>query len=104
MKKSTTKDAAMPQRSYSYARISTGGDQARGDGLRRQQGSEDADDDREPWPVTVSRDQGWVLDDTLRFTDKGRSAFHKKNLSPTADLTRFLNLVKRGRITPGSVL
>ena len=92
----------MPQRSYSYARISTGGDQAEGDGLRRQQGL--SNDDREPWPVSVSREQGWFLDDTLKFTDSGRSGYHQKNLSPTADLTRFLTLVQRGSISRGSVL
>lgn len=91
----------MPQRAYSYARISTG-DQAGGDGLRRQQGTEG--DDRESWPVTVCREQGWILDDTLKFTDSGRSGFHQANLKPTADLSRFLNLVQRGRITAGSVL
>lgn len=102
MKATTRKDSTMPQRSYSYARISTGGRQARGDGLRRQQGKLDEADDS--WPERISKEHGWILDDTLRFTDKGRSAFHKKNLGAKAALTRFLSLIRSGRITPGSVL
>ena len=70
----TTQDAAMPRRAYSYARISTGGRQARGDGLRRQQGK--LGDGDESWPEKVCAREGWCLDDSLPFTDKGRSAFH----------------------------
>src|SRR5579884_1311842 len=88
------KDHAMPQRSYSYRRISTGGRQARGTGLARQ----------DDFAAALSAENGWVLDDTLRFTDRGRSGFHAHNLKPTAALGRFLKLVERGRITPGSVL
>lgn len=99
-------EATVPQRSYSYGRISSGGrkkgSQALGDGLRRQQGK--LDDADESWPERVSAQHGWSLDDTLRFTDKGRSGFHLKNLTPTAHLTRFLRLIESGRITPGSVL
>src|SRR5262245_18382059 len=101
-RKTAPESPAMPQRSYSYARISTGGDQADGYGLRRQQGA--AGDDREPWPSRVSREQGWNLYGILVFTDTGKSGFHQTNLKPTSALSRFLGLVKRGRIEPGSVL
>jgi len=94
-------DSAMPQRSYSYGRISTGGRQARGTGLLRQQGRTDEADDA--WPVQISSEHGWHLDEET-FTDKGRSAFHKKNLGPKAALTRFLKAIKKGRVLPGSVL
>ena len=92
--KTQQQEAAMPRRSYSYKRVSTSGKQVRGDGLRRQ----------DDYAQEISSREGWILDDTLAFADKGRSGFHGANLKPTADLTRFLDLVQRGRITPGSVL
>jgi DNA invertase Pin-like site-specific DNA recombinase len=87
-------DAAMPQRSYSYRRISTNGRQARGRGLDRQ---------GDGWAAQVSAERGWVLDDTLDLTDKGRSGYHQKNLEPTAALGRFLALIG-SRVSPGSIL
>jgi DNA invertase Pin-like site-specific DNA recombinase len=84
----------MPRRAYSYIRISTGGKQARGDGLRRQ----------DDFATILSREEGWTLDDALHFTDSGKSGYHSRNLDPTAALSRFLDLVNRGRITPGSIL
>ena len=94
MDRDTAQESTMPQRAYSYKRVSTPGKQVIGDGLQRQ-----AD-----YAEEIAKANAWCLDDTLRFTDKGRSGFHGANLSPTADLTRFLDLVKRGRISKGSVL
>lgn len=91
--KTTTKDAAMPRRAYSYARFSSSS-QRDGDSLRRQT----------DFPEQVCTQEGWCLDDTLKFIDKARSGFHGKNRTPTSALTRFLDLIKRGRIAPGSVL
>ena len=85
---------AMPRRAYSYIRISTGGRQARGDGLRRQ----------DDFAAVLCQEEDWTLDDSLHFTDSGKSGYHGRNLDPTAALSRFLDLVQRGRITPGSVL
>lgn len=94
-------NSTMPKRAYSYGRISTGGRQARGSGLKRQQGKLDEHD--EAWPETVCREQGWHLDEET-FTDTGRSGFHKKNLGPKAALTRFLGHIRKGRVLPGSIL
>jgi DNA invertase Pin-like site-specific DNA recombinase len=90
-------DATMPRRAYSYTRFSTG-KQADGDSERRQT----------EWPAQVAQEQGWTLDDTLTFIDRGRSGFHGANRKAdgkaVGDLARFLDLVERGRITRGSVL
>jgi DNA invertase Pin-like site-specific DNA recombinase len=82
----------MPRRAYSYTRFSTMS-QLDGDSERRQA----------EWAAVVSEQQGWTLDDTLVFVDRGRSGFHRKNLEPTAALSQFLSLIGR-RIAPGSVL
>lgn len=100
MAKASEQDFPMPERAYSYGRISTGGRQSRGSGLRRQQGKVDEAD--ASWPERVCKEQGWTLDEE-RFTDK-RSGFHKKNLGPKAALARFLKLIERGRVSSGSVL
>ncbi len=84
-------DATMPQRAYSYRRVS---DPYSKDGIDRQ----------EDYATALAVKHGWCLDDTLLFTDRGRSGFHGHNRKPTAALTQFLDLVKRGRIAPGSVL
>jgi len=91
--KTTPQDATMPRRSYSYARYSQG-IQGEGDSERRQK----------EWPAAVSAEQGWCLDDSLSFVDRGRSGFHGANRKPTTALSHFLDLVQRGRITRGSVL
>jgi DNA invertase Pin-like site-specific DNA recombinase len=82
----------MPRRAYPYSRFSAK-HQRHGDSIRRQ----------DDWQQSVCRQRGWTLDDTLRFLDAGVSAHHGKN-SDVGDLARFLDLVQRGRITPGSVL
>lgn len=84
----------MPRRAYPYGRVSTKGKQTKGRGLDRQ----------EDFAQQISDEEGWFLDDAYHFCDAGRSGFHGDNLSPTADLTRFLDLVKAKQITPGSVL
>jgi DNA invertase Pin-like site-specific DNA recombinase len=89
----TTQDATMPRRAYSYSRISTG-IQARGDGLRRQ----------DEFAERICAEEGWCLDDALTYADRGRSGYHRHNLRPTADLARFLKDVEHGRIGSGSVL
>ena len=55
------KDDGMPERAYSYRRISDES-QEDGDGLRRQ----------EDYAQSLAAKNGWILDDTLRFTDFGR--------------------------------
>src|SRR3989442_15538291 len=86
---------AMPRRAYSYSRVSDP-KQARAnkDGLRRQ----------DTYAADRCAREGWCLDDSLVFSDKGKSGFHGDNLKGTAALARFLDLVKSGRITAGSVL
>ncbi len=79
----------MPRRAYSYLRFSHP-KQATGDTIRRQ----------EEWTASLCRRHSWYLDDTLRFADKGRSAFH----GGLKALGQFRDLVRRERIAPGSVL
>ncbi|HYT87551.1 MAG TPA: hypothetical protein VEL76_02425, partial [Gemmataceae bacterium] len=74
----------MPRRAYSYAHISDR-KQGKGDGLRRQGAAQDESGPegalpRETYPDRICREQGWCLDDSLRFVDKGRSAYHGDNL------------------------
>jgi hypothetical protein len=96
------KEPAVPQIAHSYGRISTGGrKQAEGTGLLRQQGQLDQTD--ESWPEKVCREQGWRLSED-RYTDKGRSGFHRKNLGPKAALARILKLIEAGRILPGHII
>jgi DNA invertase Pin-like site-specific DNA recombinase len=83
---------SMPRRAYSYCRISDPS-QAKGDGLQRQ-----AD-----FAQQLCHEHGWCLDDSLILIDKGVSAFHGANAA-TGALSRFLEAVQVGRITPGSVL
>ena len=83
---------AMPRRAYSYLRVSDP-TQVKGDGLRRQ----------DDFALTICREEGWSLDDSLRFHDKGRSAFRRKN-SKVGDLHRFLECVETGRVRPGEIL
>lgn len=93
MKTQPQQEQAMPRRAYSYSRFSSS-KQRKGTSQERQ----------DEWAQHLATEQGWTLDDTLQFRDKARSGFHGDNLKPTADLTRFLELVERGRISAGSVL
>jgi len=82
----------MPRRAYSYLRFSSKR-QAKGDSYRRQW----------DFAVDLSREEGWLLDDSLSLLDLGVSAFRGKNAKFGA-LSEFLAAVKSGRVSPGSVL
>jgi DNA invertase Pin-like site-specific DNA recombinase len=85
----------MPRRAYSYSRVSDPRQAREGrDGLRRQ----------DDYAQQLCTENGWRLDDALVFIDKGRSGFHGDNLKATAGLARFLEAIKSGRVTLGSVL
>jgi DNA invertase Pin-like site-specific DNA recombinase len=79
-------------RAFSYIRFSSP-EQEKGDSLRRQiQLSEE-----------YCKQHGLILDDTLKLTDRGLSAF--KGIHRTkGTLGEFLRLVEEGKIPPGSVL
>jgi DNA invertase Pin-like site-specific DNA recombinase len=79
-------------KAYSYIRFSTP-EQEKGDSLRRQlKQSED-----------YAQANGLVLDDALRLTDRGLSAFHGVHRVKGA-LGEFHHLVEQGEVEPGSVL
>lgn len=78
---------------YSYIRFSTPG-QIKGDSLRRQ--TELA----EKW----AKDNGYVLDDSLRLQDLGVSGFSGANRAEGTAFAGFMEQVKQGLIVPGSVL
>jgi DNA invertase Pin-like site-specific DNA recombinase len=81
-----------PPRAYSYLRFSSP-EQGKGDSLRRQIAMSEA------WCAK----HGLVLDERLRLTDKGVSAFHGKNSTEGA-LGAFLRAVERGDVPKGSYL
>jgi DNA invertase Pin-like site-specific DNA recombinase len=79
-------------RAFSYIRFSSP-EQEKGDSLRRQiQLSEE-----------YCKQHGLILDDTLKLTDRGLSAFKGIHRTKGA-LGEFLRLVEEGKIPPGSVL
>jgi len=82
----------MEPKAYSYIRFSSP-EQEKGDSLRRQiQLSEE-----------YCKQHGLILDDTLKLTDKGLSAYKGHHRTKGA-LGEFLRLVEEGKIPPGSVL
>lgn len=82
----------MQPRAFSYIRFSSP-EQEKGDSLRRQiQLSEE-----------YCKQHGLILDDTLKLTDKGLSAYKGHHRTKGA-LGEFLRLVEEGKIPPGSVL
>ncbi|MDR9785881.1 MAG: recombinase family protein [Peptococcaceae bacterium MAG4] len=82
----------MQPRAFSYIRFSSP-EQEKGDSLRRQiQLSEE-----------YCKQHGLILDDTLKLTDRGLSAFKGIHRTKGA-LGEFLRLVEEGKIPPGSVL
>jgi len=82
----------MEPKAYSYIRFSSP-EQEKGDSLRRQiQLSEE-----------YCKQNGLILDDTLKLTDRGLSAFKGIHRTKGA-LGEFLRLVEEGKIPPGSVL
>lgn len=82
----------VPPVAYSYLRFSSPA-QAEGDSIRRQT------DSATEW----CKRNGVVLDTSLKFEDRGRSAFRKHHSDREA-LTQFRQLVSEGRIRPGSYL
>lgn len=85
----TTEQTQKP-RVYSYARFSTP-EQSAGDSLRRQ----------EALARAYAEKHGLVFDEQLR--DEGVSSFRGKNRK-SGQLGRFLDLIEKGKVTPGSVL
>ena len=82
----------MQAKAYSYIRFSSP-EQEKGDSLRRQiKLSEE-----------YAKKRNLVLDDSMRLTDKGLSAFHGAHKAKGA-LGEFLKLVEAGKIPKGSVL
>ena len=79
-------------RAYSYVRFSSP-EQERGDSLRRQVEQSEA----------YCQAHGLTLDDSLRLTDRGLSAFHGAHRIKGA-LGEFHRLVEAGEVEPGSVL
>ena len=81
-----------PPKVYSYTRWSTP-EQAKGDSARRQ--SEAA--------LRWADRHGYILDDSLRISDEGVSAYRGTN-ALDGGLSRFLEACRRGLIEPGSFL
>jgi DNA invertase Pin-like site-specific DNA recombinase len=84
--------ASVQPKVYSYSRWSTP-EQAKGDSFRRQ--AEAA----QRW----AERHGYILDDTLRITDEGISAFRGSN-ALDGGLSRFLEACRKNLIEPGSFL
>jgi len=82
----------MRPKAYSYIRFSTP-EQAKGDSLRRQLEQSEK----------YCKEHGLVLDDTLRLTDRGLSAYHGIHKTKGM-LGEFLKRVENGGIPEGSVL
>lgn len=79
---------------YSYVRISTKYRQAKGRGIRRQ------DDGSLKW----CDEHGHLLEPTNCFTDKGMSAFKKRNNAEHGELRVIIDLIDNGQIEAGSIL
>ena len=83
---------ASTPKAYSYIRFSSP-EQARGDSLRRQvEASEE-----------YAKQNGLTLDNSLKLTDRGLSAFHGDHKTKGA-LGDFLKLIEAGKIERGSTL
>jgi len=79
-------------KAYSYIRFSSL-KQEQGDSLRRQVEQSEQ----------YAKEHGLTLDDSLRLTDRGLSAFTGAHRSRGA-LSTFLSLVEQGQIAEGSIL
>lgn len=77
---------------YSYSRFSSD-KQAKGHSLERQS------DYAERWAA----EHGMVLDESLRFSDEGYSAYHGAHVK-NGKLGEFLRSIEQGIVPPGSVL
>jgi len=86
------KESTPPVRCYSYIRFSSK-EQRKGDSLRRQTA----------YAAEYAKNNGLMLDDSLKITDFGFSAFHGDHISKGA-LGVFLEQVKAGKIPIGSHL
>ena len=86
------KDSTLPVRCYSYIRFSSK-EQRKGDSLRRQTA----------YAEEYAKEHGLLLDDSLKITDFGFSAFHGDHITKGA-LGVFLEQVKAGKIPKGSHL
>ncbi|QQR39030.1 recombinase family protein [Devosia rhizoryzae] len=82
----------MPRTAYSYIRMSTPS-QIKGDSLRRQADSS----------LRYALEHNLDIDETLELKDLGVSAYKGDNAT-TGALSRFLQAVDTGRVSPGSVL
>lgn len=82
----------MQQKVYSYIRFSSL-EQSKGDSLRRQI------ELAEEW----AKENGFVLDDQLRYRDLGLSGYSGANRT-RGELNAFLEQIKRGTVTSGSIL
>ncbi len=83
---------SMKPRAYSYIRFSTP-EQEKGDSLRRQIALSEG----------YAKKHGLVLDDSMRLTDKGLSAYRGTHRTKGA-LGEFLRLAEAGQIPRGSIL
>lgn len=79
-------------KAYSYIRFSSP-EQEKGDSIRRQT----------EYSEQVAAKLGLVLDDSMRLTDRGLSAYKGDHRTKGA-LGEFLNQIEAGNILPGSVL
>ena len=82
----------MQPKAYSYIRFSSP-EQAAGDSYRRQLDAS----------TEYAKQKGLVLDDRLKLTDRGLSAFKGMHRAK-GTLGEFLRLVEAGKIPDGSVL
>lgn len=82
----------MEPKAYSYIRFSSP-EQAKGDSIRRQTELSEQ----------YCKQHGLILDDTLKLTDKGLSAYKGHHRTKGA-LGEFLRLVEAGEIPQGSIL
>jgi DNA invertase Pin-like site-specific DNA recombinase len=85
---------APPRTAYSYARVSSGGQAQRGEGLQRQVARAEA------WAAAG----GLVLDDSLHLSDPGKSASKGHHLRRGAALHRFLEAAQAGKLGPQPIL
>jgi DNA invertase Pin-like site-specific DNA recombinase len=86
------RSATKAPKCYSYIRFSTP-EQLKGDSLRRQLELSER----------YAKDNGLILDDSLKMRDLGISAFKGEHRTKGA-LGRFQKLVEEGKITKGSTL
>lgn len=82
----------MKTRAFSYWRFSDV-KQSKGDSRRRQM----------DWGPKICEAKGWLLDQSLKLSDEGVSAFRGRNAA-TGALAAFLQAIKTGKVIAGDVL